>query len=450
MASPGIAGTRTGAVIEDAVLYTAGSVQAIGVQSPQNKFSTQSETPGEFGVFSISAAGQWTYQIDNASPSVQSLKLNQIVTDTFLIDYDSQLFASVTINITGKNDPAVVSGDLVLRLDATQQSIVNGRLKVDDIDAGESQFVDQNSTEGTYGRLTISSEGSLTYALKIGPQGKPIVSIPQAAFEQFTVATLDGTTASVKVSLAGASEAPEGQVITGSSGNDSLHGNSGNDLIDGGLGFDTVAWSSPRSHFAISKSHGAFSVLDNFGSDGRDALVSIERLQFSDKTFELQNLPFGHAPDYGKDSGFLFDGVYYLLANPERVPQVELGTALQDWFSTGAALHKKPNAWFDAEYYSTKWADLALLHLDDATLFMHYNLYGVWEGRSAGPVFDKFDGNRYLADSPDVAAYVDANLSGFLGSRTNGAIAHYIIYGANEQRVAYDSTGTLIDLGYVV
>ena len=49
-----------------------------------------------------------------------------------------------------------------------------------------------------------------------------------------------------------------------------------------------------------------------------------------------------------------------------------------------------------------------------------------------------------------VAAYVDANLAGFLGSRTNGAIAHFIIYGANEQRVAYDTTGVLVDMGYVV
>ena len=74
----------------------------------------------------------------------------------------------------------------------------------------------------------------------------------------------------------------------------------------------------------------------------------------------------------------------------------------------------------------------------------------MWEGRSVGPRFDHFDGNRYLADNPDVAAYVDANLAGFLGSRTNGAIAHFIIYGANEQRVAYDTTGVLVDMGYVV
>ncbi len=92
---------------------------------------------------------------------------------------------------------------------------------------------------------------------------------------------------------------------------------------------------------------------------------------------------------------------------------------------------------------------LTPLYLDDATLFRHYNLYGVWEGRSAGLAFDHFDGGRYLSENPDVAAYVDAHLAGFLGSRTNGAIAHFIIYGAGEQRAAFDTAGQAIDLGYV-
>ncbi|HQP68095.1 MAG TPA: hypothetical protein PK072_15740, partial [Quisquiliibacterium sp.] len=85
------------------------------------------------------------------------------------------------------------------------------------------------------------------------------------------------------------------------------------------------------------------------------------------------------------------------------------------------------------------------LALDDATLFLHYNLYGVWEGRSAAPRFESFDGARYLAQNPDVAAYVDGHLADFLGSRSNGALAHYLIYGADEGRVAFDLAGGAID-----
>jgi len=140
--------------------------------------------------------------------------------------------------------------------------------------------------------------------------------------------------------------------------------------------------------------------------------------------------------------------VYYLLANPGKVPAITVDTALEDWFSVGAAKFLPPNAWFDAWYYTNKWPDLTPLYLDDATLFRHYNLFGVWEGRSAGPAFEHFDGGRYLSENPDVAAYVDAHLAGFLGSRTNGAIAHFIIFGSNEQRLAYDTDGAMIDMGY--
>ena len=106
--------------------------------------------------------------------------------------------------------------------------------------------------------------------------------------------------------------------------------------------------------------------------------------------------------------------------------------------------------WFDPVYYANRWPDLKALHLDALTLFAHYNLYGVWEGRSAGPMFEHYDGARYLRDNPDVAAYVDANTKDFLGSRSNGALAHYVIYGADEGRTAYDQSGTATDLAILI
>ena len=48
-----------------------------------------------------------------------------------------------------------------------------------------------------------------------------------------------------------------------------------------------------------------------------------------------------------------------------------------------------------------------------------------------------------------MAAYVDANVADFLGSRSNGAIAHYIIYGAAEQRLSYDTAGQPVVLDYL-
>ena len=161
-------------------------------------------------------------------------------------------------------------------------------------------------------------------------------------------------------------------------------------------------------------------------------------------------VPRGTAPAIGTSSDFLFDPVFYLWANSELLPTVSLTGALEHYVRSGAADGRAPTVWFDAAYYVQRWDDLADLELDDAMLFAHFNRFGVWEGRAPGPLFDDFDGVRYLDDNPDVAAYVDAFVDDFLGSRVNGAIAHFIIYGAAEGRAAYDVSGAGIDLDYLV
>lgn len=221
-----------------------------------------------------------------------------------------------------------------------------------------------------------------------------------------------------------------------------------NEFFTGGAGTDTALYSGKISDYLINynRALGTVTITDHrIGGDGTDSLKSIEKLQFTDKTFDLINLPQAATPGYGKIQSFLFDAAYYLLKNPELVPTVTLATAYDHYKTVGAAAGDAPNIWFDPVYYANKWADLKPLNLDNATLFMHYNLYGVWEGRSAGPAFDHYDGKRYLAENPDVAAYVDTYVQDFLGSRSNGAIAHYVIYGANEGRHAFDMSGSPID-----
>ncbi len=231
-------------------------------------------------------------------------------------------------------------------------------------------------------------------------------------------------------------------------GDDTIRGGAGNDILDGGPGSDTAVFAGARQEYTVQSSGRTLTVSG--GSDGSDTLSAFEFLQFADQTIGLVPLPTDHPPDYGKDVGFLFDEVYYLLANPDLAGTVTPQDALAHYLGGGAAQGRDPNSWFDPAYYANRWQDLQALNLDDATLFVHYNLFGVWEGRSAGPKFDQFDGNRYLSDWPDVALYVDANVDDFLGSRSNGAIAHFIIYGADEQRLAYETTGALVDMGYVL
>ncbi len=244
---------------------------------------------------------------------------------------------------------------------------------------------------------------------------------------------------------------PGNDFLNALAGNDILNGGSGNDTLIGGLGDDSALFAAARAAYSVAKVGADWRVTANTGTEGTDVLQGIETIRFADVILPLVKpaaAPGAPVPAYGANSGFLFDPVYYLLDNTDLLPTVDVSNALQHYLGTGAAQERNPNSWFDPAYYSNRWNDLKALNLDDATLFMHYNLYGVWEGRSAGPKFDQFDGTRYLRDNPGVAAYVDPFIGDFLGSRTNGAIAHYVIYGANEQRAAYDTAGTQIDLGF--
>ena len=197
-----------------------------------------------------------------------------------------------------------------------------------------------------------------------------------------------------------------GETLTGGQGNDSLPGTRGNDIIDGGLGVDAAIYTGKITDYFIkyNRALGTATISDHrANADGTDSLKSIERLQFADKTFDLLNPARTESAAFGKSQSFLFDPAYYLLKHPDLVPTVTLATAF-DSYKTTAAQGAAPNAWFDPVYYANRWADLKPLNLDAVTLFAHYNLYGVWEGRSAGPTFDKYDGTRYLKDNPDVAA----------------------------------------------
>src|SRR4029079_3060815 len=64
----------------------------------------------QFGSYTLTADGVWTYTLDNDNPAVQARNGGQTLTDTFAaftVDGTQQL---VTLTITGANDTAEISG----------------------------------------------------------------------------------------------------------------------------------------------------------------------------------------------------------------------------------------------------------------------------------------------------------------------------------------------------
>ncbi len=240
---------------------------------------------------------------------------------------------------------------------------------------------------------------------------------------------------------------PGTRSVFGTPGDNLLVAEAGNDRVDGGAGTDTMMYSQRRADLSVGWVDGELRVV---GRDSVDSLRNIELLQFADKTLNLSAPPAGPTPTYGSSNSFLFDPLYYVLANWDLVPSVTLATAAEHFLTIGGAQGREPAPWFNAQYYGSTYADLRAYAGSPSLLFAHYNLFGVWEGRAPSIEMASFDGARYLRDNPDVATYVNANLPDFRGSSANGAIAHFVIYGEAEGRAGYTTGGGAIDFDFLL
>ena len=93
--------------------FVVGNLDAADVDNTPDSW-TAIETPtrsaGNYGTFTIDAAGQWVYILDDDNAAVQALNVGGTLTDTFTavtVDGTPQL---VTITITGADDAPVITG----------------------------------------------------------------------------------------------------------------------------------------------------------------------------------------------------------------------------------------------------------------------------------------------------------------------------------------------------
>lgn len=93
--------------------------------------------------------------------------------------------------------------------------------------------------------------------------------------------------------------------------NDLLFGSWGDDVLDGGGGLDTAMFNGSSKNYQISSINGTIAVSDKVGKFGKDTLIGIERIKFSDKSiafdvdgvagkvYRLYQAAFDRAPDAG-------------------------------------------------------------------------------------------------------------------------------------------------------
>ena len=197
-----IEGELRGRVIEDDTSndMARGTVMVTDVGSAT--FTAQTDALGTYGTFSLNANGTWTYTLNNDDNDTNALAAGQMEEDTFPIAASNGATATVTITITGANDPSTIGGELFgVVVEDADPNTVKKMATLTDVDG--ATFVEQTNTEGIYGTFGIKADGEWTYELDNDRKATNDLTHGQQVTERFPIAASDGTTATVTITVRG-------------------------------------------------------------------------------------------------------------------------------------------------------------------------------------------------------------------------------------------------------
>jgi VCBS repeat-containing protein len=174
-------------------------------------------TASLYGTYTLTAAGVWTYTLDNSNLTVQALNAGEILTDTFTaatVDSTSQV---VTITIHGTDDDAVISGDFtgtVLEAGGVANGIpgiptATGDLDAADVDnpPGWREVLTATASAGGYGSYTLTANGVWSYTLDNSNATVQALGTGATLTDTFTAIAVDGTAQLVTVTIHGTDDA---------------------------------------------------------------------------------------------------------------------------------------------------------------------------------------------------------------------------------------------------
>jgi VCBS repeat-containing protein len=120
--------------------------------------------------------------------------------------HGSSVTQTVTINITGTNDAAVLSADIRNLTEANAAAAISasGTLTISDVDSAAT-FQAQTNTAGSYGHFSVGTDGAWTYT---ADSAHNEFVDGQLYTDTFQVLSADGTATSVTINILGTNDAP--------------------------------------------------------------------------------------------------------------------------------------------------------------------------------------------------------------------------------------------------
>lgn len=167
---PTITGDLTGAITENAAPGTVlGDVDLTGGGNPAGLFAEVTMPTGSlngFGTYTVTAAGGWTYVLDNASASVNGLAEGETLADGFTVTAADGTAQSIAVTIVGANDaPSASPMTAEISEDGDPGGAPAGTLYGSDVDSDDRAggLAYRIETAPDLGSVSIGGDGTFTF-----------------------------------------------------------------------------------------------------------------------------------------------------------------------------------------------------------------------------------------------------------------------------------------------
>ncbi len=186
------------------VVTASGTIAISDIDGDDVPSFADTNITGTYGSLSL-VAGTWTYTLDQSA--VQSLDAGDIVTDIITVTATDGTEQDITIEITGTDDSAVVSGDVagsVVEADIGDVVTASGNIAISDVDGDDVPSFADTSITGTYGSLSLVA-GAWTYTLDQSTVQD--LDVGDIVNDVFTLTATDGTQQAITLEITGADDA---------------------------------------------------------------------------------------------------------------------------------------------------------------------------------------------------------------------------------------------------
>jgi Ca2+-binding RTX toxin-like protein len=130
--------------------------------------------------------------------------------------------------------------------------------------------------------------------------------------------------------------------LVGDAGSNILRGGRGNDTMDGGAGVDTAVYSGNLADYTLSRNGQLWTISTANREDGTDTIGRIEKLQFADQTYILNNAPNGAI----KINGLLAQNKVLSATIGTLADADGLGTMTYQWRANGVDIKNATGSTF--------------------------------------------------------------------------------------------------------